>query len=277
MKLNKLLSAVCLASAFSCPLFTTNAIAADIPTSAGYDNRIRTVDYNKYDVVELVAKPGVVTHVIFEDGEVYKAHALGDGDAWHIGNFENNLFIKPAAPLGTTNLSVITNKRRYTFKLIFNRSSASASDMYQVEFAYPDTTKLLQAKQEIDKRFDASTSTKVFNLNYTMMGTGNIVPLNVYDDGTFTYFKFGASTELPAIYAIVGTDEDAKEILVNQTVKGGGNEMMVMHKINPHWRLRLGDEVLDIFNESKFDTATLNESGTIAPDVERVVIDEDKE
>lgn len=266
MKFNKILAVISLIGCFSIP-----AQAADTPVSAGYDMRIRTVDYNKYDVVELTAKPGVVTHVIFEKDEIYKAHALGDGDAWHIGNFENNLFIKPAAPLGTTNLSVITNKRRYTFKLIFNRSASKANDMYQVEFTYPDTETLYQAKKEISKRFDDATLSKVFNLNYTMMGKGKIAPLHTYDDGTFTYFKFSPDTELPAIYAVNGDDE----ILVNRTVEGGGNDMIVMHKINSQWRLRLGRDVLDIFNESEVNNVSSNESGTISPDVQRVLKDKD--
>lgn len=43
-----------------------------------------------------------------------------------------------------------------------------------------------------------------------------------------------------------------------------------MHKVHPWWRLRLGNQVLDIRNDGMNWVGVLNTSGTIAPDVERV-------
>lgn len=252
---------------------------AEIPVSAGFDDRIRTVPYNKANVVEIVAKPGVVTQIVFAKGEEYKAHAMGDSDAWHIGYYENNFFIKPAQPLGTTNLSVITNKRNYVFKINFSDNASSRDDMYQVEFVYPDDENqedIQKAQQqEVETRLDNAFTKKVFNLDYTMKGNRTIAPINVYDDGTFTYFKFSGNVDLPAIYQVIadGTS-NGQEMIVNRTVEGEGNNIIVMHKVNYQWRLRLGREVLDIYNENMNWYGTLNKSGTIAPDVERVAIEE---
>lgn len=263
-----LASSLCLASVPS--------MAADIPISIGSDPRVTTVAYNDDDVVELIVKPGVATHIVLQEGEEYEAHAFGDSDAWHFSSFKNNLFIKPAQPLGTTNLSVITNRRTYVFKVNFVNEEATLTDMYQVKFLYPNDINQAQIeannKAEVESRLNGSKNQKIYNLNYGMKGDKAIAPINIWDDGTFTYFKFAGNTDMPAIYSVTldGTSEVGQETLVNKTIEGSGNNIAVMHKVNYLWRLRLGRQVLDIRNDSMNWYGTLNESGTIANDVERV-------
>lgn len=38
--------------------------------------------------------------------------------------------------------------------------------------------------------------------------SSDIAPINIWDDGTFTYFKFGANTDIPAIYYV---DENGRK------------------------------------------------------------------
>lgn len=254
------------------------AVAADIPISIGSDERVTTVVYKDDDVVELVVKPGIATHIVLQAGEEYEAHAFGDSEAWHFSNYKNNIFIKPAQPMGTTNLSVITNKRTYVFKVNFISEGSDLTDMFQVKFIYPNEINKAEVeasnKADIENRLDGAKIEKVFNLNYTMKGGKTIAPINVWDDGTFTYFKFAGNTDMPAIYSVAldGSSENGQETLVNKTIKGAGNDIAVMHKVNSFWRLRLGREVLDIRNDNMNWQGTLNESGTIADDVERVEI-----
>ena len=252
------------------------AVAADIPISIGSDKRVTTVAYKNDDVVELVVKPGIATHIVLQQGEEYEAHAFGDSEAWHFSSYKNNLFIKPAQPMGTTNLSVITNKRTYVFKVNFIGEDSSLVDMYQVKFIYPNDINEAEIKAnnkaEIEERLTDSKTQKLFNLNYTMKGDMTVAPINVWDDGTFTYFKFAGNVDTPAIYSVVldGNSGDGQETLVNKTIEGSGNNIVAMHKVNPLWRLRLGREVLDIRNDSMNWYGTLNVTGTISQDVERV-------
>lgn len=254
------------------------AVAADIPISIGSDKRVTTVAYKDDDVVELVVKPGIATHIVLQAGEEYEAHAFGDSEAWHFSSYKNNLFIKPAQPMGTTNLSVITNKRTYVFKVNFISEGSDLTDMFQVKFIYPNEINQAEVeannKAEIENRLDDAKTQKVFNLNYTMKGGKTIAPINVWDDGTFTYFKFAGNTDMPAIYSVAldGSSANGQETLVNKTIEGSGNDIAVMHKVSHLWRLRLGREVLDIRNDSMNWYGTLNKSGTIANDVERVEI-----
>lgn len=246
--------------------------AASLPISAGKDNRITTVQYDENNVVEIKAKPGVVTQIVLQKDEVYEAHAFGDGEAWHFNSYKNNLFLKPAKPLGTTNLSVITNKRDYMFKVNFVDEQTIDDDMFQVRFTYPDDDKKANEGKNIQQSFDNAKFRKVYNLNYMSKGSQTIAPINVYDDGNFTYFKFPGNVDLPVIYAVVpGKKSTGDEILVDKSVTGDGNNIIVMHKVNPWWRLRLGSEVLDIRSSSINWQGVLNQTGTIAPDVERIV------
>lgn len=254
------------------------AYSAQLPLSAGYDERITIVPYNERDVVELAVKPGLVTQIVFGDGEEYEAHAVGDSEAWHIGHYKNFLFLKPAQPLGTTNLSVVTNKHNYMFKVNF--VDVPGQDMYQVEFTYPNEEQneqlKAQEKQVIKDRLDGSYTSKIYNLNYSMKGDYTIAPTHAYDDGTFTYFKFTGNVDLPAIYLVnqQSSEDHGSEHIVNKTIKGDGNDTVVMHKTGHQWRLRLGEQVLDIYNDNMLQGAT-NTSGTIAPNVERVVLGDD--
>lgn len=258
------------------------AVAADIPISIGSDQRVTTVAFRDDDVVELIVKPGVATHIVLQEGEEYEAHAFGDSEAWHFSSYKNNLFIKPAQPMGTTNLSVITNKRTYVFQVNFINEGSNLPDMYQVKFIYPNDINQADIeannKAEIENRLNSSKSQKTFNLNYTMKGNKTVAPVNVWDDGTFTYFKFAGNTDMPAIYSVAfdGKSSKGQETLVNKTIEGSGNNIAVMHKVNHLWRLRLGREVLDIRNDSKNLNGTLNVSGTIAEDVVRVAKEGDE-
>lgn len=246
--------------------------AASLPISAGKDSRITTVEYDENNVVEIKAKPGVVTQIILGKGEEYEAHAFGDGEAWHFNSYKNSLFLKPAKPLGTTNLSVITNKRNYMFKINFVDENDTSGDLFQVKFTYPNEVAQAQDSKGIDQKLNDSKYRKIYNLNYVAKGSQAIAPINVYDDGTFTYFKFPGNVDLPAIYAVTrGKNGKGDELLVDSSVIGAGNNIIIKHKVNDWWRLRLGQEVMDIRNVGLNPQGVLNQSGTISPDVERVV------
>lgn len=257
---------------------SNSSFSAEFPVTAGKDNRVTTVNYDENNVVEIQAKPGVVTHIVLQKGETHEAHAFGDGDAWHFSDYKNNLYIKPAQPNGTTNLSVITNKRDYMFKIQFLPETAPG-EMYQVRFNYPDditSSNSANSQKETEKRFENAKIKKLYNLQYSMRGNQTIAPINVYDDGTFTYFKFPGNVDLPTIYAVTneGKNKYGQEMLVNKSITGQGNSTIVMHKVHAWWRLRLGDAVLDIQNDGMNWLGVLNKTGTVAPDVERVEVED---
>lgn len=264
-------------------LHLSAAFAAQIPQSLPTDSRIATAYYDPKNVTEIFVKPGVFTQIVFEDGEEHEVHALGDEDAWYFAAYKNYIFLKPKQTDGTTNFSVITNKRDYMFKVHYV-DNPNVKDMYQVRFIYPDTIakqkKQADEKAKIENGFNTSKLKKTYNLDYTMRVKGDrtIAPINVYDDGTFTYFKFAGNVDLPAIYAVDGLNMNSygKEILVNQTITGAANDTVVMHKIHGVWRLRLDKTVIDIYNDGLNKYGAKNYTMTASPNVQRVEIDQDQ-
>lgn len=255
----------------------SEVFARQIPQPNFEDIRMRNVQYNPNNVTEIFVKPSIFTQIVLEEGEEHEVHAFGDEDAWHFASYKNYLFIKPKLRLGTTNFSVITNKRNYMFKIHYMEEKA-VTDMYQVRFIYPEVVSQKEreekAKQAVETAFEKGKTTKTYNLDYAMKVRGNraIAPTNVYDDGNFTYFKFDGNVDLPAIYAVDVSDTQkyGQEILVNYTVQGVGNDTFVMHKVHNIWRLRLSDTVIDIYNNSLNDHGVLNKTGTISSEVKRI-------
>ena len=261
--MKKSLLMVCLTA-----LISFNANAELNPHSRGADDRVRQVQYHDNEVFLINAKAGVATNIVLESDEVYLTHAFGDSEAWEFETYGNNVFIKPKVEHGSTNLVLVTNKRTYNFFVKYGNKA-----VYQIKFNYPDTQAKLQAKNQRSNLLDEAYKGRTFNLAYEMKvpkGSTNIQPLNVWDDGTFTYFKFAGNVDLPAIYAVL--QEDGKEVIVNRTVTGQSNNIIVMHKVNPKWKLRLGAAVIEIYNNGMNWVGIENKSGTVSPFVQRELV-----
>ena len=111
----------------------TPMLALHHPHKSGFDSRIRYTPYNAHDVVQLNTTIGIVTHIVLEDGEQYLTHAFGDGEAYAFMVKKNHLFLKPKGENADTNLVVVTDRRSYHFRLIFQLLMQAAS-VYQLVF-----------------------------------------------------------------------------------------------------------------------------------------------
>lgn len=255
------LLALLLSSALA--LAAAPSLAADTPAASRFDSRIRFVTYNAADVVTLDTAEGVVTHVVFEEGETVMTFATGDADAWAIKDKANHLFLKPTADHADTNLVVITDRRTYNFWLSYRRAPTPAKGkgalvggpttgkesgaIYQLSFHYPDSAAKAKAAasatSSVEDAFKAPSGP--ISTAYVMTGDRSIAPLNVWDDGRLTYFKFQAQRDLPVIYAL---DADGSEGIVNRNSAGVASDTIVMQKVSERWRLRLGNQVLTVRN-----------------------------
>lgn len=274
-KLNALGGAACIALiGLAAP--PAVAVAAEVPTASRFDTRIRTVTYNPEDVVTVATAAGSATTIMFEEGEQYQNHVFGDAAAWSFAevNGGRGVAIKPAAEKADTNLTVFTDRRVYVFELKY-LTAKDAQSVFLVTFKYPQTEKQVSQavveKAAIDEAF--ADPPKAANLSYTMSGDKSISPVNAWDDGTFTFFKFRRNQDVPAIYMV---DGDGRETIVNRNSAVAGNDVIVLQKVAAKWRLRLGGQVLTIFNteaDKPLATApTLNiQTGTASDQVQRVL------
>lgn len=257
------------------------------PLPGRFDPRVRVVEYNAQDVVNITSYYGVSTHIHFGEGEIIEDRSIGAGDpdAWFInisGN-KNNLFVKPKQKFADMNMTVITNKRVYQFALIVDphklknlKTWRSKVLTYSLSFVYPEEEKAkavsLAQIGDVKKRLGvvkdklAKAKREGQNVDYWVAGSDDISPTAARDDGRFTYLTFSNNRDMPAVYSV---DHDGKEALINTNVDGN---TIAVHRVVRKLVLRRGDSVVCLVNKSfDPDGGVDNTSGTIAPDVQRVI------
>ena len=226
----------------------TQALAEIAPHRGAADARVRTVIYNPANVVSVDASHGVSTMIVLGDAEKIETVAVGDSLSWKIepNKRGNIIFLKPVEAKTTTNMNVVSDKHVYTFILRAHPESAG-DQTYMVKFRYPDEeadAKLLaEAQRLVSKPNRDNFQFQDTNTDYSFRGDGELKPMNAFDDGAKTWFRFEG--DIPAIFIVEG---GKREILANFRREG---EYIVVDKIAKQWMLRRGDYALCLFNLKK--------------------------
>lgn len=254
-----------------------SVLSLEVPKGGPCDKRVKFIDYNAAEVVQLVGHYGFSTHIQFAAGEMVQQIAMGDKKAWEVAPVENHLFLKPVGDKAATNMTVITSRRVYNFELSAHWSRNGAhprpNDMFfQVNFRYPlDEAAKESAKakvQELRERLKQDNKPVPTNWNYWAQGSAEVTPNRAFDDSRFTYFQFTNNREMPAIYVI---NSDGSESLVNTHIDPKRPDTIAVHKIARQMVLRKGGAVACIFNKSYDPDGIGNATGTTVRGVERVV------
>jgi type IV secretion system protein VirB9 len=211
-----------------------------LPRGLTTDARVKVLVYSPNQVYKLVAYYGYEIDVQIGDNEEIKTLAVGDSVAWQIAPAGQHIFIKPMASPARTNLTVVTNRRTYTFDLSARSTPEREAIAFLVRFRYPETESVASLVSSAAGK-DASH----FNLDYKISGAPGVQPLHVFDDGQFTYFQFDPRRELPAIFVVGG---DGKESLINYRMDGG---YVIVERLGDFYTLRNGKETATAINQQK--------------------------
>jgi type IV secretion system protein VirB9 len=219
-------------------LTATAALAVEPHPGAG-DPRIAEVFYNPSDVVELKGVLGYQLSLEFDPTEHIENVAIGDALAWQVtpNRKANLLFLKPMARRPDTNMTVITNLRRYNFQLSVRKHAPARAIAYSVRFVYPAPV-LARIEPPAPPAPPVDR-----NHAYSYQGSTKALPTQLFDDGQSTYFAFATDADLPAIYAV---EADGGEGVVNSHILLG---FTVVDRIAPGFVLRRGAEVTKVFND----------------------------
>ncbi len=170
------------------------AFASNYPIAT--DSRIKTFVYSENEVFPIILHYGYQTSLEFGRGETVQTYSVGNSYAWQFSSVGRTMFIKPLEENIITNMTVITNKRRYYFEL-HSKSLIGASDeelSYAIRFFYPDELED-QLKPEATHSSSGSDAASVpvikpYNFNYKISGSNKVAPTSVFDDGINTYFEY---------------------------------------------------------------------------------------
>lgn len=181
------------------------AVAQVSPTLPGGDTRLQTVVYDPDRVVRLRVPLGYQTTVALDAEEQIETIAVGDSSGWQVtpNARGDHLFVKPLEIGQTTNLTVLTDTRLYSFELVAV-SAPSAEAPFAVRFVYPEPA--------AGPEQPAAPAPAAYRLS----GAQRVRPVSVTDDGVRTYIAWGAGKDLPAVFAL---DDQNREVLVTGYVR----------------------------------------------------------
>jgi type IV secretion system protein VirB9 len=230
------------------------ALAASAAVNAhAADSRIRDIRYDDRAVTSLRGCSGFQLTIEFEANEQIENIALGDAARWQVtpNKRSNLIFLKPSSRAGLTNMTVVTDRRRYNFEL----SPAPAADcargevVYDLRFTYPaEKTEVAEAPPAPPPAAAEPQSDEPppgqRNDDYSYTGVAANVPQRAFDDGRATYMRWAEGVEAPAIYAM---GADKTEAVVNYSVRG---DYVVVDQVAPAFVLRRGNQVATLYNDA---------------------------
>lgn len=192
------------------------------------DPHLQSLDYQADEVVSLRVALGYALTLELAPDERIETVLVGDASVWQVtaSRRGDHLFVKPMQGARPTNMTVITDSRRYHFNL-------AAAEMlepdlpYTVRFAYPASA----APASPPATPPAPMAV------YRLGGDRAVRPERMHDDGRFTFIAWPAAASLPAIF-VVGPD--GQEALVNGALRDGS---YVVEAVAERFVFRRGEAV----------------------------------
>jgi type IV secretion system protein VirB9 len=221
-------------------IWAAHAEAAALPNPGTLDPRIQTIQYDPNQVVLLQGTLGYQFMLEFGSGEKIETVSIGDALGWQVtpNRNANVLFVKPVLR-STTNLTVLTNERRYAYELKVVPQRTSVPVLYIARMIYPQPVLAVVVPPPPPP---PEPPPVVANYYYTMSGSKTGRPLHIFDDGHKTYFQWAPESALPAIFAV---SDDGSESLVNYVLRG---PYVVVDQVATGFRLRNGKDVTKVAN-----------------------------
>lgn len=277
---------------FGALFISAHVMALEVPKGSSFDSRIQRIAYNENDVVEVNCYAGGSTQIALAPEEEILDIASGFSSGWEFEPRRNNLYVKvkslkgkdnavtkPVPGKWDTDLHVTTSHRIYTFQLILHpgeESSAVADNKkiaYLIKFKYPaeEAAKSRAAAQQRAAEKRLSKDNEPRNWNYSMKvppGSEGIAPSAAWDDGRFMYLKFPGNREFPSAFVVTS---DGSESLVNTHVDPKKPDVLVIQQLTPELALRLGNQVVGVFNDSYDAYGVPAKNGTTVDGVKRTV------
>lgn len=206
---------------------------------------------------------GITTQIELSPHENILDYSTGFSSGWDLTRRDNVFYLKPRNVDVDTNMMVRTETHSYIFELKVVATDWTALEQvrragvqYKVSFRYPaDSAFKAMAETEalpgLDTELDKD---RHYNFDYqfaTRSLQSWLVPVNVYDDGRFTYVRMSdlerfPSGNFPALFA--REHEDGEDFVVNTTVEGN---TLIVHGTYPYLVVRHGREVVGLRRSAK--------------------------
>lgn len=279
--------------ALTCLVFLTmSARAEEAPTAGRLDPRMRSLAYDPDQVVRLSTAVGATLVVSFGANETVTAVAASNSKELSALPRGSYLFFKASQVLSPQPVIVLTTSDAGIRRYVFNISTKAMSSLdkeqpdlyYSVQFRYPADEAAVRRKEAEQRaalhriRAEAASQERTQaalnqpaadpvtnNWHYVAQGDRSLLPIEIFDNGFSTVFRFPGNVRIPSIYTV---NPDGKEATANYSVNGDYLEVSLVSR---EWRLRDGNTVLCIWNTAYDPLGRRPGTGTVKPDVRRVL------
>lgn len=239
------------------------ALASMAAVPVAFAQVIVQYEYQPDKIYEVRTGLGITTQIELSPGETVLDFNTGFSNGWELYRRENVFYLKPKNVDVDTNMMVRTTTNSYLFELkvvatdwISLEQAKRAGVHYKVSFVYPNATAAVEEEEDADA--DARPQSQIetaiakdrfYNFEYAFSTrTKNkwLIPINVYDDGRFTYIRLTDASRFPTgnFPAVFGREKEGSEdFVVNTTVE---NNTIVVHGIYPFLVIRHGKNVVGL-------------------------------
>lgn len=227
------------------------------------DSLIKSFVYDDKSVYEIRTRSGMFTNISVPPGETIQGFYLSDTVFWKfvVAKDGSRVFVRPSEPGRYNSGTMVTDKR--TYELAFRSFDTKEPYWYKrvdwivendesfgwgvyADPALAEIEKIPGAKSESVQEEDAvrwDIDVTKANFAYEIEDKKvHFAPATVFDDGRFTYMRFPANTDMPAIFAY-DESPDAARLVDYEVIEGS----VIIHRVSPGgFILKLGDKSLVI-------------------------------
>lgn len=242
---------------FTVALLFAVLIGAALPATAQV---IQEYEYEPNRIYQVRTGLGITTQIELSPNEQILDYSTGFSNGWDMSRRDNVFYLKPKNVDVDTNMMVRTATHSYIFELKVVATdwraleqAKNAGVQYKIKFVYPSDTEFAARKQEDDApQPELSTQldkSRQYNFDYqfaTKTKQKWLIPINVYDDGRFTYVRMSDLKTIPTgnFPAVFARDrEDSEDFVVNTTVEGN---TIIVHGTYRYLVVRHGRNVVGL-------------------------------
>lgn len=242
-------------------LLATPILALLVAAPSASAQALQTYDYQPDRIYPVRTGLGITTQIELSPSEKILDYSTGFSSGWELTRRDNVFYLKPKNVDVDTNMMVRTATHSYIFELKVVATDWKTLDQarragvqYKITFKYPDDTSFAAAKKQQENASAQSAALvpgRSYNFDYdyatrTAKKAPWLVPVNVYDDGRFTYIRMSdmkdfPTGDFPAVF--MRETEHGEDSLVNTTVEGN---TIIVHGTYSYLVIRHGDYVVGL-------------------------------
>ncbi len=235
-------------------------LATAMGTGRATAQAIEKYDYQPDHVYQVRTGLGITTQIELSPNEKILDYSTGFSSGWDLTRRDNVFYIKPKNVDVDTNLMIRTATHSYIFELKVVATdwrtleqARTKGVQYKITFSYPGDVAFSYEANKAAQVPELNTSLvkgRNYNFNYDYAASRRtavwLVPVNVYDDGQFTYIKMSDMKQFPTgnfptVY--MRELEHGDDSVVNTTVEGN---TIIVHGTYKYLVIRHGDNVVGI-------------------------------